>query len=310
MDELTDTDSEGDFQPMALAIPPVEIVPFPDFNNLQPMIPAPEDEIQVEDLLRCVGNNIPAPDSPQQNIPAPKSPQQNIQIGMVQIVQPSADSIFGNLSPLGPLPPLDSSSGVAYWSQAPTGPSPNAIRYWVKFFSHHSNASNSILIPDAWMNFFSFLLLQSPTFDWAKGFLQSKAWEFFGAESSGNATLSSLLSLSLSVQMLKSLYATILCLPLLLSQSILMMNMVQNWRKPAHQQCRHLRREGQQTKARLLSLKMMSGGVQDSRSRTNVSNPLTAKPRIAWAAPLLHPPSLRRSSKTQVPPFVVWTLQT
>lgn len=65
MDELTDTDSEGDFQPVALAMPPVEIVPFPDFNNLQPMIPAPEDEIQVEDLLRYVGNNIPALDSPQ-----------------------------------------------------------------------------------------------------------------------------------------------------------------------------------------------------------------------------------------------------
>lgn len=51
MDDLTDSGSDGVLQPAALPILEVEIVPFPDFNNLQPMIP---EEIQVEDLLGFV----------------------------------------------------------------------------------------------------------------------------------------------------------------------------------------------------------------------------------------------------------------
>ena len=42
------------------------------------------------------------------------------------------------------------------------------------------------------MNFFSFLLLQSPTFDWAKEFLQSSAWNYFGTADNGNGPLFSL----------------------------------------------------------------------------------------------------------------------
>lgn len=42
MDDGTDTNSN--IHPKAqLLIPPVEVVPFPDFNNLQPLMP---DEIQ------------------------------------------------------------------------------------------------------------------------------------------------------------------------------------------------------------------------------------------------------------------------
>ena len=123
MDELPDTDSDADVKPIALTIPPVEIAPFPDFNNLQQMVP---HEIQVEDLLGFDG-------VADNNNPAPKNLHQNIQIGMVQIVQPSPDIIFGNLSPLGSLPPLGQSPKAAVWTQAPLGPSPEAIRYWVKF---------------------------------------------------------------------------------------------------------------------------------------------------------------------------------
>lgn len=172
MDELTDIDLEAENQPVALLIPPVEIVPFPNFNNLQLLMP---HKIQVEDLMgfdEHIG-------------PAAEHVDQNIQIGMVQIAQPLADPIFGNLSPLEKLPAL--------------GPSPQALRYWVKYFSEHTNPSNSILIPDIQMIFFTFLLLQSPTFDQTKDFLQSKAWEFFGAETSGNATLFSLPSICPSV---------------------------------------------------------------------------------------------------------------
>jgi len=97
---------------------------------------------------------------------------------MVQIAQPAVDPIFSNLSRIGHLPPL--------------GPSPEAYRYWVKFFSHHSQCAPSVRIPDSWMNFFSFLFLQSPTFHWAKDFLQSNAWSFMRSEMLCNATLFSL----------------------------------------------------------------------------------------------------------------------
>lgn len=40
-----------------LPIPQVDIAPLLDFQNIQPVIPLPEDEIQVEDLLGFVGNN-------------------------------------------------------------------------------------------------------------------------------------------------------------------------------------------------------------------------------------------------------------
>jgi hypothetical protein len=47
MDDDTDTDS--DVHPQAqLPIPPMEIVPFPNFNNLQPLMP---EELQEEEVL-------------------------------------------------------------------------------------------------------------------------------------------------------------------------------------------------------------------------------------------------------------------
>lgn len=168
MDDLTDNDSNGEPPHVALPIPSVEIVPLPDFNNLQSMMP---HKVQIEDLMGFDGGNPPQPG------PEPVV-NQNVQIGLVQIVQPDVDPIFGSLSPIGTLPPL--------------GPSPEAFRYWVKFFSHHSQSTSLVLIPDSWMNFFSFLLLQSPTSDWASNFLQSNAWSFMRSEMSGNATLFSL----------------------------------------------------------------------------------------------------------------------
>lgn len=67
MDEFTDTDSDGDIHPVvALPVPPVEIVPFPDFNNLQPLMP---EEFPPKELLGFVGYQAPdAPVPTQQNI--------------------------------------------------------------------------------------------------------------------------------------------------------------------------------------------------------------------------------------------------
>jgi hypothetical protein len=151
MDELTESDSDAEVQPVVLPIPAVEIVPFPDFNNLQPLIPLqlqPEDLMSFDDLHANGDNNVNQ---------GPEHPHHNIQIGLVQIVQPPADQIFGNLSPLGTLSTLDSTTKD--WTRTFFGPTPDAIRYWVKFFSQHNPTSRPIVIPDAWMNFFSFLLL-------------------------------------------------------------------------------------------------------------------------------------------------------
>ena len=52
MDDDTDTDSEV-FPQAQLPVPLVEIVPFLDFNNLQPLMPK---EIQVGDLMGWIND--------------------------------------------------------------------------------------------------------------------------------------------------------------------------------------------------------------------------------------------------------------
>lgn len=129
MDELTDSDSDAEVQPVVLPIPPVEIVPFLDFNNLQPLMPL---ELQLEDLMGFDDLDANGDNNVNQG---PEHPHQNIHIGLVQIVQTPVDPIFGNLSPLGSLSALDTATETADWTKASFGPTPDAIRYWVKFFS-------------------------------------------------------------------------------------------------------------------------------------------------------------------------------
>ena len=119
MDDETDTDSEG-FPQVQLSIPPVEIIPFPDFNNLQPLMP---EEFPEEELLGWI-NGV---DNADNAIQPPHN--ENIQLGFMQM----QDS----------------------WPQHPTfGPCPEAIKQWVNHFSGPSTSSTTVLIPDAWMKFF------------------------------------------------------------------------------------------------------------------------------------------------------------
>jgi hypothetical protein len=140
MDDLTDSDNEVIAPQAQLIIPPVEFMPFPDFNNLQPMIP---EEDQLEVLLGWVQPAV-ADDPPQNH-------NKNIQLGFVQLHEPTFDP--------------------AWMQHLSTRPCHEAVRLWVKHFSNPLANSFSVLIPNQWMNFFSFLLLQSPTFDWASSFL-------------------------------------------------------------------------------------------------------------------------------------------
>ena len=78
MDDLTDA-SDNAPKPPLLTIELVEIVPFPNFENLQPVIPLPEDEVYFDDPLGFLNDPINGPT--QLN-------QENINIGFAQILQP------------------------------------------------------------------------------------------------------------------------------------------------------------------------------------------------------------------------------
>jgi hypothetical protein len=156
MDDESNTDSKG-FPQAQLQIPPVQIVDFPDFNNLQPLMP---EEVDEADLLGWINepDNAPIP---------PQHVNLNIQLGFVQLQDT--------------------------WTQHPLiAPCPKAIGNWVKHFSHPRHLFPTVLIPDPWVNFFSFLLLQCPTFDWAKDFLQLGAWTYLTSSANSKATLFSL----------------------------------------------------------------------------------------------------------------------
>lgn len=136
MDDDIGSDIEQ-YPQVQLPIPPVEIVPFPYFNNLQPLLP---EEIQEEDLMGWIHasdnvvaqphqleenaqpENIVPPeeiDQPQDNV----QPVDNVQLGIVQLHNS--------------------------WPQnADLGPCPEAIRQWVRHFSNHSSDHASVLIPD------------------------------------------------------------------------------------------------------------------------------------------------------------------
>jgi len=116
IDDETDTDLE-EFPQVQLLIPLVDIILFPEFNNLQPLTP---EEFPEEELLGWI-NGVDNAIQPPQN--------ENIQLGFVQM----QDS----------------------WPQHPTfGPCPEAIKQWVNHFFGPSTSSTTVLIPDVWMNFF------------------------------------------------------------------------------------------------------------------------------------------------------------
>jgi hypothetical protein len=59
---------------------------------------------------------------------------------------------------------------------------PDAVRLWARFLAPGPGAS-SVKVPKVWADFFTALLLNPSSYEWAKKMLQSKAWEFFQATS-------------------------------------------------------------------------------------------------------------------------------
>jgi len=98
-------------------------------------------------------------------------------------------------------PALFSSDDLAFNGQhSPTNtPSPTSLRYWAKFFSQVDPGLPTVAIPAAWMDFFTLLLLQQASFEWAGQFLQSPAWALINQQYSANSFSFSLPNSSPSV---------------------------------------------------------------------------------------------------------------
>ena len=158
MDDLSDA-SDNEPEPPLLPVEPVQIVEFPNFENLQPLVP---EEVDYNDLLGYVN---PPVNEGNGNLHI----EENLHVGFAQFYQPAAKNMWMN--------PLVFK------------PSPEALRQWVRHFSNPNVGMSSVVIPNIWLNFFTFTLLQSPSFDWAKHFLQSPAWDYFSKAAPGNSTI-------------------------------------------------------------------------------------------------------------------------
>lgn len=89
MDDLTDQ-SEEIVPPPPGVIEPVQIVEFPNFANFEHVIPAPEDEVQIEDLLGFVNLEDEFYQDPF---------HQNLQVGFVQLLQTGMDPAYSSIMP-------------------------------------------------------------------------------------------------------------------------------------------------------------------------------------------------------------------
>lgn len=140
--------------------PEIEMPPFPNMQNLQPMV---VEEVPLEDLVNF--DDL----APQQPLPEPPTHFENVQLGFVETFAPPVD------------PGL-------FLPKASLGPSPDAIRLWAKFFSTVDQSLPTVTIPTAWMNFFTLLIMKQSSFEWAKEFLQSSGWTAILNSSSSQGT--------------------------------------------------------------------------------------------------------------------------
>lgn len=66
-------------------VEPVQIVDFPNFDDLQPVIPLPQDEVQIVDLLGFVNQGVPPFN-------------QNLNLGLAHTFQPAVDPVLSSLT--------------------------------------------------------------------------------------------------------------------------------------------------------------------------------------------------------------------
>lgn len=117
---------------------------------------------------------------------------------MVHTFFPNMDPILGSLNGLSStnvslqaplIPPGLISDGI---SSTFSSPSPVAVRLWAKYLSSVDPGLPTVSVPREWMDFFTLLLPNQTSTDWASQFLQSPAWAIIGQASPGNTFLFSL----------------------------------------------------------------------------------------------------------------------
>lgn len=151
-DLMSSDDSAGD--QLELEQPEQENL---DHNQIQQLEPIqnleihqeilPDQQQNVQDQLAIPGQDL----------------NQSMQLGFVQIAQPTADPVFSHLLER---PTLSAASLH-----------PDLFRLWSAHFS--GNSSPNLQVPPEWAAFFTASLMNPGSFDWAKKFLSSPAWAYF-----------------------------------------------------------------------------------------------------------------------------------
>lgn len=143
MDDLTE--SEDEMPPLIDDLAGnagVDVVVFPNLQNLQPLV---VEEVPLEELAAFE-------DLAPNEALAPPPQFDNVQLGFVETFFPVVDPILQKA--------------------ATSGPSPDAIRLWAKYFDTVDPSLPTATIPT--QNFFTLIMLKQSSFEWAKDFLQSR----------------------------------------------------------------------------------------------------------------------------------------
>ncbi|CAN6288491.1 unnamed protein product [Urochloa humidicola] len=99
----------------------------------------------------------------------------NMQLGFVQIVMPEVDPVFNE--------------AMTCIHGKPNGLPADFYRVWSQHFAPVSGSSKT-QVPPEWAAFFTAALMNPGSFDWAKKFLESPAWEFFSSPQQGDVSFS------------------------------------------------------------------------------------------------------------------------
>jgi hypothetical protein len=170
MDDDTDTDS--DLHPQAqLPIPSVEIVDFPDLNNLQPLMPEEFLEGELMGWINEGGNELERNHLENQDngLEIPQVAQQHLndvdQLEQNQLMQQPQQveqaPLPNHFNPDQIKEILELNAG----STSSSSPSPMAIRCWAKFFANMDANLPTVTIPAEWVNFFTLLMLKQGSYD-------------------------------------------------------------------------------------------------------------------------------------------------
>jgi hypothetical protein len=165
---VASSDSEGHNEEAAPAVQQIPILP--DLNaQVEVFIPMEDghplqlipDEIPEEELVPDF-NEV---DNAVQEQPHSPGAPDAMHLGFVSLPDDLGDHVF--------IKRLQQQLHSDVFKQ-----NPDAIRLWARFLAPGPGAS-SVKVPRIWADFFTALLLNPGSYEWAKKMLQSQAWEFF-----------------------------------------------------------------------------------------------------------------------------------